>query len=216
MAIGILNKIKSFLPTRTLFTLYNTMILLHFNYFSLVWGRAAQCRLHQLIVLQKIAIRICSGAHFRAHCEPLFGTLGTLPLAKLVSFKTGVFMHKLQHDIMPSVFSTYFIKQNKIHSKNTRRSSDFRLPIFRTSFAHSQSIRYHGVNIWNKSVLPTNTLFTLYNTMILSHFNYFSLVWGRAAQCRLHKLIVLQKRAIRICSGEHIVNLSLVHLALFL
>ena len=77
MAIGILNKVKSFLPTRTLFMLYNTMILPHFNYCSLVWGRAAQCRLHKLIVLQKRAIRICSGAHFRAHCEPLFGTLGT-------------------------------------------------------------------------------------------------------------------------------------------
>ena len=47
MAIGILNKVKSFLPTHTLFTLYNTMILPHFNYCSLVWGRAAQCRLHK-------------------------------------------------------------------------------------------------------------------------------------------------------------------------
>ena len=145
MAIGILNKVKSFLPIHTLFTLYNTMILPHFNYCSLVWGRAAQCRLHKLIVLQKRVIRICSGAHFRAHCEPLFGILGTLPLTKLVSFKTGVFMHKLQHDILPSVFLTYFITQNKIHSKNTRRRTDFRLPLFRTSFAQNQSIRWNNL-----------------------------------------------------------------------
>ena len=58
-------------------------------------------------------------------------------------------MHKLQHDILPAVFLTYFITQNNIHSKNTRRSTDFRLPIFRTSFAQNQSIRYHGINKWN-------------------------------------------------------------------
>ena len=149
MAIGILSKVKSFLPSSTLYTLYNTLILPHFNYCGLVWGRAAQGRLHKLIILQKRAIRICSDAHYRAHCDPLFRALGTLPLTKLISFKTGIFLYKLKHDLLPSVFSDYFIQQNNIHSKFTRGRNDFRMPIFRTSFAQNQSIKYHGVNVWN-------------------------------------------------------------------
>ena len=149
MNIGILNKVKSILPLNTLFMLYNTMILPHYNYCNLIWGRATQSRLNKLTCLQKRAIRICSGAHYRAHCNPLFVQLRTLPLDKLALFKTGVFMHKLQHGRLPKLFSDYFIKQNMIHSKYTRRRTDFRLPIFHTFSAQNQSIRYHGVKTWN-------------------------------------------------------------------
>ena len=142
-------KCKTFLPTYTLQMLYNTLILPHFNYCCLVWGRAAQNRLHKVITLQKRAIRICTKAQPREHCEPLFRKLDTLPLMKLISFKTGLFMYKYSHNLLPSIFSNCFVKQSNIHSKHTRRNNDYRPPLFRTSFSQNQSIKHHGVNIWN-------------------------------------------------------------------
>ena len=96
--IGILSRLKSFLPTYTLQMLYNTLILPHFNYCCLVWGRATQNRLQKVITLQKRAIRICTKAQPREQSEPLFRMLDTLPLTKLVSFKTGLFMYKFSRD----------------------------------------------------------------------------------------------------------------------
>ena len=46
-------------------------------------------------------------------------------------------------------------------------------------------------------ILPYKTLLLLYKSLILPHFSYCHVVWGNAAACRLQRLIVLQKRALR-------------------
>ena len=49
-----------------------------------------------------------------------------------------------------------------------------------------------------KNLLPTDSLKTLYYTMIHPYLTYGILAWGNATQANLKKIIVLQKRAIRI------------------
>ena len=62
-----------------------------------------------------------------------------------------------------------------------------------------------GVGIINKlfHVLPSNVLLMLYNTLILPYLNYCIIVWGRANISTLAPLIVLQKRAIRLCTQSN-------------
>lgn len=53
-----------------------------------------------------------------------------------------------------------------------------------------------------KHLLSNKILLTLYYTLIFPHLSYCIIVWGGAAQSVLHKLDILQKRAIRIVNGS--------------
>ena len=66
--IGILNKLKHFLPPNTLYIMYNALILPHINYGLLLWGHQA----HQIVKLQKKAIRIISLNKYNAHTSLIF------------------------------------------------------------------------------------------------------------------------------------------------
>jgi hypothetical protein len=48
--------------------------------------------------------------------------------------------------------------------------------------------------------LSEDTACLLYNTLILPHLNYCNIVWGNNYKCALNKILVLQKRAMRICT----------------
>lgn len=49
-----------------------------------------------------------------------------------------------------------------------------------------------------KNTLDTATLLLLYNSLVLPYLTYGNVIWGRAASSHLSRLLVLQKRAIRI------------------
>ena len=66
--IGILNKLKCFMPFNILKTLYNySLILPHLTYGILAWGFSTE----PLFKLQKRAIRLISNSKFNSHTEPL-------------------------------------------------------------------------------------------------------------------------------------------------
>src|ERR1044072_8113683 len=48
------------------------------------------------------------------------------------------------------------------------------------------------------NILPSEVLLTLYNTLIYPYLSYCNIIWGCAKITVLHKLMVLQKRAICI------------------
>ena len=59
-ATGILYKLRYFLDDKTLFMLYNALILPHLNYCNIVWGNSATTKLNSILLLQKRAIRVCT------------------------------------------------------------------------------------------------------------------------------------------------------------
>ena len=46
--------------------------------------------------------------------------------------------------------------------------------------------------------VPRHVLLTLYRSLILPYISYGICAWGHAAETHLHKLLVLQKRALRL------------------
>ena len=54
-----------------------------------------------------------------------------------------------------------------------------------------------------KIVFPKNVLNMLYSTLILPYLNYGILAWGNAARVHLDRLLLIQKRAIRIVCGAN-------------
>ena len=54
-----------------------------------------------------------------------------------------------------------------------------------------------------KHLLPNHILRMLYCALILPYFSYCNLVWANSCKYKIQKLILLQKKIIRIISGMH-------------
>ena len=89
--IGVLNKLKHFLPQYTLRTIYNALITPHLNFGVMAWG-FTQTR---ILKLQKKAVRIITNAKYNAHSEPLFKQLNILRIDHIFKRQCIKFYHKL-------------------------------------------------------------------------------------------------------------------------
>ena len=66
------------------------------------------------------------------------------------------------------------------------------------SFICKKISRDIGIMGRARPYLSSKELLLLYNSFILPHLSYCAMIWGSAYQTRLQKIIVLQKRAVRI------------------
>ena len=54
-----------------------------------------------------------------------------------------------------------------------------------------------------KHKVPKSCLLSLYYSIIYPHFNYCVIVWGAASKTLINKIILLQKKALRIIDRAH-------------
>ena len=169
--VGVLNKLKHFLPINTLKTLYNSLILPHLSYCNIVWGNSGSSRLHSLKILQKRAIRSISLAKYRAHTKPLFKKHLFLTLNDINTFQTSLFMFKYTTNALPPVFNDYFSRISSLHSHNTRQTNNFRLPIDHTTLISRRAMRYFGPSTWNAtpSTIRNSTSTNVFKRMLRDH-----------------------------------------------
>ena len=82
--IGMINKLKFFVPEWILRTLYRIDIL--------IWGQACKTYLEKIHKLQKWVLRIISNSHYRSHSMPLFLKYDILNVYDMYKLEVGVFM----------------------------------------------------------------------------------------------------------------------------
>ena len=151
-SIGMMYKLRTVLPKKTLFMLYNALVLPYLDYCNLIWSAAIESDLNRLAILQKKAIRLCTNSHYLAHTPPLFKELNTLFVRDRILFKLGLFMYKHVNSLLPSIFNDYFTTHFMKHSLNTRNKQNFVLPFCRLKVTQLNSIKYKGAKIWNTLV----------------------------------------------------------------
>ena len=147
-SIGMMCRLKHFLPKHILLTIYNSLILPHINYGILLWGYKAD----KLSNLQKKAVRIISDTKYNAHTDPLFKTLKILKASHLCALHELKFCFKLENNILPDYFKeNFFIKNRSVHRYNTRNLNQYQLPKIKHSFAKN-CVRYRIPLIFNNSI----------------------------------------------------------------
>jgi hypothetical protein len=157
--IGIMNRLKNFLPPEVLRIIYNSLILSYLNYGLIIWGGKA----NKLEKLQKKSLRIIAKSKYNAHTSPLFKKFNILKMSDLCALQDYKFCYKLKNNMLPQYFqSQQFLSDNYTHDYPTRHSNNnLRVPAVRHDFARDgMSFRYPTV---------FNNMFPRYKDKIFTH-----------------------------------------------
>ena len=92
--IGVLYKLKQYLPCETLLSVYRSIIEVYINYCNLLFGNASYTHLSPLVIAQKKAIRIVANQPYRSHTNPIFSFLNLLKVADIYKYQLGIYMWK--------------------------------------------------------------------------------------------------------------------------
>ena len=149
-SIGILSKLRYFISTKILLSLYYALVEPFLNYCIIAWGGTYRTTLQSLFILQKKALRIITFTSFNEHSSPLFKDLRVVELFDIIALQLAVFMYKFHNKLLPPVFDHYFNPVRNVHSYNTRLSSKmtYAIPKARTNYGIF-NIRFQGAKVWN-------------------------------------------------------------------
>ena len=169
--IGMMNKLKKYLPVNVLLNIYNTLILPHFNYGIIIWGHTSS----KLFKFQKKAVRFITKSKYNAHTSPLFKKLGLLKLEDLCALHDLKFCFKFGNDLLPDYFSSQlFFRFSRAHNRITRQSYLLPLPVVSHGFAKF-SISYKFPSCFNnienciKEKIDTHS-FSAFKTYVKNRF----------------------------------------------
>ena len=146
--VGIICRLKSHLPSKSLLMLYSSLILPYLNYGLLAWGSTYHSFADKLLLLQKKVLRIIFNCSPFSHTDPLFFENKLLKIRDLYLLQLGQFMYNYNKGLLPSAFSEMFVKNNTFHNYPTRHSGELHLPLLRTISAQN-TFFYEGPKFWN-------------------------------------------------------------------
>ena len=147
-SIGIIRKSSFYLSTKSLRTLYFSLVYPYLFYCNLVWASTYRTNLVRLVILQKRVVRTIAKTNFYAHTDPIFKNLGILKFDDIHLLQLGLFMYSFQNRTLPLKFDCKFTLQSQIHSYHTRNSHSYRLPFCRTNIKQF-SVFYQGPKFYN-------------------------------------------------------------------
>ena len=142
--IGILFRIRHFIPKKVALNLYYALAFPYLNYNILVWGSTFSTHLNPLLILQKRIIRIIDEIGYRDHTNQSFFSNSILKLPEIHKYSVALFVFK----------NFQLFDQNlSFHDHFTRQREDLRSTFYRTRKSQT-SIKYTGPSIWN-SIPPS-------------------------------------------------------------
>ena len=154
--LGVMNKVKHFLPKTSLYQLYCSFILPYLSYGILLWGNATKTYITKLLKIQKRAIRIISNSSYLCHTKPLFEKYKILSIFELYDKELGIFMYKYKNGLLPLSFDHVFTELQSVHNYDTRNKTNFRYDIHKI-----KSVFTTGPKLWNnlsKSIKTAKSL----------------------------------------------------------
>ena len=153
-AVGMLAKIRHFVPKATLRVIYHSIFSSHLLYGSQIWGQNQGCNLICIIRLQNKAMRIINFAPFNASSDVLYKNSNILKFSENINLLNLLFVNDRLIDKFPLAMNRIFKFKGKKHNYQTRNSSHrLTLPNVNTSTYGLNSIEYKCISTWNRMIL---------------------------------------------------------------
>ena len=147
-SLGILHKLKFYLPLQIMKTLYLTFIYPYLLYGIEAWCAAYQNVTGKIVSLQKKAIRIVRNVPYLEHTAPIFRELRILKVEDLFKMQILVYMYDTIHNNSDDTLLNSLISHADRHAYNTRYSNMYVVPrLLKSTSRHS--IEYLGIRAWN-------------------------------------------------------------------
>ena len=142
---GVLNRLKKYLPSYILRTLYCSMVQSRLTYCILAWGFNCQ----RLEKIQKRFMRIISLSKYNAHTEPLFKSLELLDLKNLFDLNCLKLVYNFRNGFLLKYFLSFkCTPRSSIHDHDTRSADLIDVERTRTLMA-GNCIRNHLATVLN-------------------------------------------------------------------
>ena len=148
--VGLLAKLRHFVPRITLLNIFKPLILSHVWYGLTVWGMASKCYINKILILQKRALRFINFSHLKEQAVPLFIEADFLPVNFLHYEAVCCRMYDIQNGIAPKNILDLFNHTSSIHTYRTRSTTSnafyikqSRLEIQKNAFSRV------GAKVWN-------------------------------------------------------------------
>ena len=149
-----LSKIRHYVDTITLRSLYFSLFSSHLNYCCQVWGQNGNHHINKILSLQRSALRIISFKPFRSDVSTLFSELNVTYFKNTIKITNLLFVFDSLKNNLPSFIRNLFTLSCNIHSHYTRNVDNGKLvvPKFNSMKYGKYSIKYQCVTEWNKSL----------------------------------------------------------------
>ena len=148
--IGIMARMRSFLSSKELLLLYNTLILPHLSYCAVVWGSAYKSRQQKLILLQKRAVRVIDKKPYIFPSNNIFIKYRILKFSDLVCEQNIIVLLAFLNGNLPEIVSDMFRLNRPL---NTRAAEHFAIPFTRCNF-RTFCLSLSAPKAWNINVCP--------------------------------------------------------------
>jgi hypothetical protein len=148
-SIGVITRIAALLPSKTLLSLYYSLVYPYLSYGNVVWASNYKTRLGRLLILQKRVVRVLARAPFNAHTSALFQDLGILRIDQINFYQVAEFMYRYTYNQLPMSFSNYFKSSSDLHTYNTRNKSNKYFVEFSRTNIRKFSLNSWGPRAWN-------------------------------------------------------------------
>ena len=148
--IGIISRLRHFVPTNTLLNIYRSLVFPYLQFGIALWGQAANIHMDKLLKLQKRVLRLTYFTDYKAHAVPLFIHSNNLPVNMIFIKSIMDIMHDVYNNVTPSKISNLFTFTSEIHTYNTRSISSemYHVKYSRTNQRRCSFTRI-GVKVWN-------------------------------------------------------------------
>ena len=147
--IGVIKKIKPFVPTSNLLSVYQSIVEPYLDYSSVVWDDISDQLTDKLQKLQNRAARVITGADYRTPSSVLLNKPGWSSLKEKRNKQKAIMMFKIMNGMTPAYLEDIFTRNIGRSVYNLRISRrNLALPAVKTDY-YRNSFAYAGAKIWN-------------------------------------------------------------------
>jgi hypothetical protein len=154
--LGLLSRIRHFLPMKQRKMMFNALVLPHFDYAASVWCNTSQKHLNTLILLHKRAGRLLLEVPRDTPTEWVYANLGWKTPHFRWKKQVVTLVFKTMNGGAPAYLSDTFKLSRNQHFHNTRHASNGNIciPKVKTEYG-KRTFHFSGATLWNS--LPPET-----------------------------------------------------------
>ena len=147
--LQMLRALRPLLSVPQMASLYNTLVLPHFDYCSSLWGNLGKVLRDKVQKLQNRAARIITRDSYDVRSKDILQKLNWSDLQQRRNMQMSILMYKILNGQAPSYLSDLFARANMSNGYNLRRSElNVKIPQPHTENL-KRSLSYSGAILWN-------------------------------------------------------------------